>query len=123
MEIEKYTKFYHEDAFQAMKKQLPPLIKRSLEKRNRYDDCISMDELKPRNVIGPKKDEKIIGKHRVEFNKKYITITCTESVVSAEMTIMVENEIIGSISKKEGFPDKVIKALLSTVIKHIKRRK
>lgn len=122
MELKKYSKFFHEDVYQATKKQLPLKLKKIFEDRNMPGDCISIDDSSARSVTGPENDEKITAKLKVEFRKIQLIITFIESAVTAEMVILVDEKKIGLITRKEGFPGKIIKALLRNVIKYIRSR-
>jgi hypothetical protein len=115
----KLIKLYHESKIKFINKQLPPLLKKGLEKTNKHGESISINESSAPYITGPKNNENIISEYNIEFNEIKLKLTYIESVVSAEMTIIVGTKIIGSIKKMERISDEIIDALFNTIVEYI----
>jgi len=119
----KLIKFYHENTIKSINEQLPLKLKEMLEDENRHGDSVTINELSTPCITGPKNNEMIISKYEIVYNEKKLKLIYIESVVSAEMTIMVGKEIIGSIKKMKRINDKIIEKLFRTVREGITGRK
>jgi len=116
----KLIKFYHEADIKIITDQLPLLLGKDLEKKYEATDNFKINKLsKPYNIISDG-IEMNISEYEIEYSGKKVALTFIENVLSAEMTIDVDNKPVGSVKKMKERSPKLIVDISNAVRESIK---
>jgi hypothetical protein len=119
----KLIKFYHEADIKIITGELPLLLDKDLGKEHKLTDHFKINELsKPYKTVSNGNELNIL-EYEIVYSGKKVPLTFSESVVSAEMTINIDNKPVGSIKKMEERSPELIVAISHAVLKSIKGKR
>jgi len=111
---------YHEPDVKIIIGQLPLLLDKDLGKKHNLTDLFRINELsKPYKTVSDG-NEFVILEYEIVYSDKKVPLTFIESVVSAEMTIKIDNKPVGSIKRMKERSPKLICNISNAVLKSIK---